>query len=90
MYFTDEAKGIRSEIDTYPLPEVNPKSYITKPHELGLFNSNIGDLRGTCLFFDLDVVIVGEIGCLFDFRPVQFCICKEWRSPSKILLDGIS
>ena len=51
--FTDDTKDIRSEVDVYPLPEINSKAlnYLTKPYKIGLFANNIGDLQGSCLFF---------------------------------------
>ena len=71
----------------YPLPEINSKAlnYLTKLYKIGLFANNIGDLQGSCLFLNLDtvVVVVRSIDCFFDYLPGQFCICKEWLPPTK-------
>ena len=83
--FTDDTKDIRSEVGVYPLPEINSKAlnYLTKPYKIGLFTNNIGDLEGSCLFLDLDTVVVRSIDCFFDYLPGQFCICKEWLPQTK-------
>ena len=76
----------------YPLPETNSKvlNYLTKPYKTGLFTNNIGDLEGSCLFLDLDTVVVRSIDCFFDYLPSQFCICKEWLPPNKMFLNSIT
>ena len=45
--FTDDAKDIRSEVDVYPLPEINSKAlnYLTILYKTGLFANEIGDLQ---------------------------------------------
>ncbi len=86
--FTDNTDGIRSEVETYPLPQVNAKAVgkFRNGKKQGLFRSGIGDLQGPCLYFDLDVIVVGPIDCFFDYLPKQFCICREWLAPNQILL----
>ena len=81
--FTENTEGLLPEIETYPLPPVNREAtgHFGRGLKQGLFNSGIGDLRGPCLYFDLDIVIVDSIDCFFDYLPGKFCICKEWFSP---------
>ena len=90
--FTDDTRDIRSEVDVYPLPEINSKAlnYLTKPYKIGLFTNNIGDLQGSYLFLDLNTVVVRSIDCFFDYLPSQFCICKEWLPPNKVFLNSIT
>ena len=89
--FTNDTKDIRSEVDVYPLPEINSKAldYLTKPYKIGLFASNIGDLQGSCLSLDLDTVVVRSIDCFY-YLPGQFCICKEWLPQNKVFLNSIT
>ena len=89
--FTDDSDGIRDEVETYPLPQVNRRAVgkFRNGKKQGLFQSGIGDLEGPCLYFDLDVIIVGSIDCFFDYLPTKFCICKEWLPPNKILLHKL-
>ena len=63
--FTDNSQGIRPEVEVYPLPEINLEAapHFTEGRKLGLFQSGIGDLDGPCLYFDLDIIIVGSIDC---------------------------
>ncbi len=90
--FTDDAHGLRQEIETYPIPDViNPEalSNFENGRKQQLFQSGIGDLEGPCLFFDLDVIILNSIDCFFDYKPGEFCICKEWLPPHQILKHKI-
>ena len=86
--FTDNAENLHPEIDTYPIPDViDPKalSKFANGRKQQLFQSGIGDLKGPCLFFDLDVIIVDSIDCFFDYKPGEFCICREWLPPHQVL-----
>jgi hypothetical protein len=48
--------------------------------KVGMFRPQLGDLRGLTLFLDLDVLIVGPIGALFEY-PGTFCLSHDytWR-----------
>lgn len=89
--FTDDAEGIRPEVEIYPLPPVNLEATggFRNGKKQGLFQSGIGDFEGPCLYFDLDVIVVGSIDCLFDYLPGKLCICKEWLAPNQILLHKL-
>ena len=89
--FTDNVTGITPEVETYPLPEVNPRAiaHFRNGKKQGLFKANIGDLKGPCLYFDLDVIIVDSIDCFFEFNPSRFCICKEWLAPHKVIRNSV-
>ena len=78
-------------MEVYPLPEINLEAapHFTNGRKLGLFQSGIGDLDGPCLYFDLDVVIVGSIDCFFDYMPGKFCVCREWLPPNKRILNTL-
>ena len=86
--FTDDSENLQPEIATYPIPDViDPKalSSFANGRKQQLFQSGIGELEGPCLFFDLDVIIVDSIDCFFDYKPGEFCICKEWLPPHQVL-----
>ena len=89
--FTDNSQGIRPEVEVYPLPQVNLQAatHLGQFQKLGLFQSGIGDLEGPCLYFDLDVIIVRSIDCFFEYMPGEFCVCREWLSPNKRLLNRL-
>ena len=86
--FTDDSNGIREEVETFPIPEgIDPValSGCAMSRKLHLFHRNIGGLEGTCLYFDLDVVLIDSIDCFFDYLPGEFCICREWLPPHQRL-----
>ena len=91
LCFTDDRTGIRDEVEIWPLPQAdsNALSQFANGRKQGLFRRGIGDLEGTCLYFDLDVLVVGSIDCLFDFEPGKFCVCPEWLTPMEVARDWL-
>lgn len=84
--FTDDPSGLESGVEHFPLPEVSVPSRLH--HEawlkLGTMSRRLGDLKGTTLFLDLDIVIVDNIDCLFEY-PGEFCIIHNWTHPGRIV-----
>jgi len=80
--FTDDPSGLRPEVETFGLPPITlPDSHLNMPwKKIGLFNKTLGDLEGTTLFLDLDLVVVDNIDPLFD-HPGEFCIIHNWTRP---------
>jgi len=79
--FTDDASGIRPEVECQPLPKVDydPKLGKYWP-KLGLMQNDLGGLTGLTLFLDLDLVILDNIDQLFTY-PGRFLIIREWKNP---------
>lgn len=79
--FTDDASGIRPEVECQPLPtvEYDPKLGKYWP-KLGLMQKDLGGLTGMTLFLDLDLVILSNIDALFT-HPGRFLIIREWKDP---------
>lgn len=76
---TDNTDGIRPEVETFPIPE-DDQPYIPTPgfwRKLQVFVNPLYDLKGTVLFLDLDVVIVGSLDDFFTV-PGEFLIIKDW------------
>ncbi len=84
--FTDDATGLETGIEYFPLPEVrSPPEWIREAWlKLGTMSRNLGDLEGTALFLDLDIVIVDKIDCFFEY-PGEFCIIHNWTHPHRIV-----
>jgi hypothetical protein len=80
--FTDDATGIRPEVECQPLPEVRFDAARIGKYwpKLGLMREGLGGLEGMTLFLDLDVVIVDSIDDLFTY-PGRFLIIREWKDP---------
>jgi len=83
--FTDNKIGIKKEIETQPLPEINLPNNAPERgwRKLTAFKKNFGGLKGTTLFLDLDVVIVDRLDDFFTY-PGDFLIAHDKKNPKKI------
>ncbi len=77
--FTDDSAGVDDAVECKPLPpialpESQPYSAFRK---IALFAERLDDLSGQILFLDLDVSIVDNIDCFFEFEA-EFCIIHNW------------
>lgn len=88
LCFTDDAQDIVSGVECHPLPRIHlPESENDRRWiKLGVFREGLAEMRGSCLFLDLDVVIVDSIDGMFDYEPGAFCISHDWWMPHKHLL----
>ena len=78
--FTDNEKGINDRIEIFPLPSIEmPKN---KPErgwrKLSILQKDLNGLKGTCLFLDLDIVIVDNIDPIFELSG-EFLIAFDKR-----------
>lgn len=74
--YTENEQGINPEIRVEPIPLIsNVTGWWYKPL---FFNPNLG-LKGTILFFDLDVIIFENIDYLFTYEPNKFCIIRDFN-----------
>lgn len=81
--FTDYSEGFNENIIVKPLPELNVKDLrYAYRKEAGLCDDNLGGLKGQrVLFFDLDVVIVDNIDCFFEYpEGDKFYIINDWNT----------
>nr|WP_314085342.1 hypothetical protein [uncultured Shinella sp.] len=76
--FTDDPAGLDGDIETFPIPELGlPEGHQDRRwRKLGLFHRELADLTGTTLFLDLDLVVVDDIDCFFDY-PGEFLIIRD-------------
>ena len=81
---TDNSMGVNPDVDCLPLPrmELAPGADRGWP-KLTTFKAGLHGLKGTALFLDLDVVIVGDITPFFE-QPGEFLIIKDWKRPWRI------
>jgi hypothetical protein len=83
--FTDKAEGIRPEVRTEPLPELN----VTMPTgtqgiwpKARLWSARLADLKGPVLFMDLDLVVVGPMDQFFTFgTPDEVILARNQSTP---------
>ena len=77
--FTDNATGIRPEVECQPMPDVQFDRKLGKYWpKLGLMVENLGGLSGMTLFLDLDLVILDNIDALFSHEG-RFLLVREWK-----------
>ncbi|MBP5985585.1 MAG: hypothetical protein KA538_00200 [Azonexus sp.] len=95
---TDDASGIRPEVEIIPLPvepfaaqiattlaESKRKGAFGK---ISLFKPGLIDASGPILGFDLDVVITGPLDELIDFAPGKICMRHDWLGARRGRPDG--
>ncbi|NYT52836.1 MAG: glycosyltransferase [Candidatus Vesicomyosocius endoextente] len=83
--FTENNTGIRSEVEIQDLPKLDlPLGLLERGwRKLTIFKNNFGDLSGSTLFLDLDIVVVGNLDEFFTF-PGDFLIAHDKKKPKKI------
>ncbi|OWY12466.1 hypothetical protein B6V72_11220 [Thioclava sp. F34-6] len=76
--FTDDTSGLDPEIEALPLPNlgVSESHGDTRWRKLALFRKDLAGLEGTALFLDLDLVIVDDLGPMFDLEG-EFYIIRD-------------
>lgn len=74
---TENAEGIRAEVNILPLPDLGLKGWWYK---LYLFNEDFYGLTGDVLFLDLDVVITGSLDGLVNYQRDKFCISPDEKN----------
>lgn len=76
--FTDDASGLDPDVEAFPLPDLGlPAGHRdTRWKKLALFRKDLAGLSGTALFLDLDLVIVDDLGPMFDLEG-QFRIIRD-------------
>ncbi len=82
---TDRSEGIRPEVRCLPIPDLALPDGLPERgwKKLTTFEADLHGLRGTALFLDLDVVIVGDITPFFEV-PGSFLIIHDWKRPWRV------
>ncbi|PZQ66008.1 MAG: glycosyltransferase [Variovorax paradoxus] len=89
---TDDPTGVRPEVQCLPIPplaiELAPGQRDGAWKKLTTFEADLHGLKGTALFLDLDVVVVGPLDDFFT-QPGQFLIIHDyprfWRFGERIV-----
>ncbi|HEY0201038.1 MAG TPA: glycosyltransferase [Burkholderiaceae bacterium] len=84
---TDDDAGIRPEVQCLPIPPLGlnlaPGERDGAWKKLTTFEADLHGLRGTALFLDLDVVIVGSLDAFFE-QPGAFLIIRDYQRPWQV------
>lgn len=77
---TDDPIGLDPGIDARPLPDIPlPPSHEWTPwRKLSVWQENVADLEGDVLFLDLDLLVTGPLGEMFDHEPGRYCVIENW------------
>ena len=77
---TDRADGLDAGIEALPLPPINlPERVSWLPwRKLSVWQAPLFDLEGDVLFFDIDLVVIGDLNPFFDYKPGAFCVIENW------------
>lgn len=89
---TDSTEGIRQEVECFPIPDLDihlaPGQRDGAWKKLTTFESDLHGLKGTALFLDLDVVIIGSLDDFFT-QTGDFLIIHDyprfWRFGERIV-----
>lgn len=78
---TDNAEGFNPGIESLPIPSAGPAdtNFTHGWRKLAMFASPLGDLKGMTLFLDLDVVVVDRLDPLFEYKPGEICVVRDYR-----------
>lgn len=87
---TDDGSGLMEGVEVIPFPSrplgfPSSKTWPDVMVKLVLTRDGLGNLSGPTLFLDLDVAIMDEIDCFFDFLPGKNCIIHNWIESHKTL-----
>jgi hypothetical protein len=77
--FTDDPSGANEKVECRPLPKINlPEKYQwTFWRKIALYDPELG-LQGACLYFDLDVIITGDLSPLLADWDGEPRFIKNW------------
>ncbi|MEC7120056.1 MAG: glycosyltransferase [Pseudomonadota bacterium] len=82
---TDDSTGIDPAVQCMPIPPLalpagSPERGWNK---LSTFEPDLYGLQGNALFLDIDIVIIDNIDCLFEYEG-DFLIIHDWKRPWRI------
>lgn len=82
---TDSGAGLRPEVEVLPIPDLALPEGIPERgwKKLTTFEADLHGLRGTALFLDIDIVIVGDITPFFEASG-EFLIIHDWKRPWRV------
>jgi hypothetical protein len=83
---TDNAEGLTQGIETAPIPD-NPgiPNWPNVFQKLLITADGFANLKGPTLFCDIDIAIIDDIDCFFDYMPGKNIIIHNWIEVRKQL-----
>lgn len=90
---TEDPGGLVDGVEVEPIP-ANPlpdspamkrKGWPNVFLKLVVLRDGFARLQGPTLFLDIDIVIMDDIDCFFDYKPGKNCIIHNWVEARKLL-----
>jgi hypothetical protein len=77
--FTDNSTGINQDVECFDIPKIDvpPNKAYSPWKKLAMFSPKLANIKGKILFLDLDIVIMDNIDCFFDYAD-KFTIIENW------------
>jgi hypothetical protein len=88
LCITDDPSDLAEGIDTCGFPENPGITQARWPNvfmKLVLVRDGFAGLEGPTLFLDIDLVVLDDIDCFFDYHPGDYCIIHNWIERRKQL-----
>lgn len=88
---TDDTSGLLPGIDTVgfpPNPGIKQSRWPNVFMKLVLTQDGFANLEGPTMFLDLDLVVLDDLDCFFDYQPGKNCIIHNWIEARKQLFRG--
>ena len=96
--FTEKPKGIRKEVEVFGLPKVPFEKRMVEAMTTGkrrgawrkvtMMQPGQAKLSGPTLIMDLDVVVTGPLGPLFDHAPGKIAMGRDWLERRRMRVGG--
>jgi hypothetical protein len=96
--FTEKPRGIRKEVEIFPLPKVPFEKRMVEAMTTGrrrgawrkvtMMQPGEAKLSGPTLSMDLDVVVTGPLGPLFDHAPGRIAMGRDWLERRRMRVGG--
>jgi len=81
---TEDGAGLNEGVEIMAIPDIyiRPERRNSPWRKISMCASEIGDLKGKTLFLDLDLIIIDNIDCFFDYNE-KFSIIENWTQLGK-------
>lgn len=84
--YTEDPSGVDDHINIIPMPDDDLEGFWPK---LRMFEKGFGDLRGKCVYFDLDVVIHNNIDDILNTPAEGLTLVKGfWKETSDVDINS--
>jgi len=86
---TDDETGLNPSIEALPLPDIKlgEARLMSGWRKISSLSPQLTkapyNMSGTVMFFDVDMIITGEINEFWNYEPGEFCIIENWTQKGR-------